>query len=212
MVHAPYGVAAEFTPAASPSPLPWLDALAGRPYLLHVGSCIPRKRMDVLLDVAAAVRSSRPDVTLVKVGGPWTPDQAVRLEANGLAGHVVTAAGLTRTELAEVYRRAAVVLMPSDAEGFGLPVIEALACGAVVVASDLPVLREVGEGAVIFCPVADVPAWAAAVGRVLSDPGFQPPRADRLAVAARYTWANHAAIIADAYQNLWGELCAASPG
>ena len=83
--------------------------------------------------------------------------------------------GLTRAELAEVYRRAAVVLVPSEAEGFGLPVIEALACGAAVVASDIPALREAGGPAAVYAPVGDVGAWADAVAKVLADPAAAPP-------------------------------------
>jgi glycosyltransferase involved in cell wall biosynthesis len=208
LVHAPLGVAAEFTPAGGDRPN-WLPA---GPFVLHVGSCIPRKRMDVLLDVFAAVRPAVPGLRLVKVGPPWTADQAARRDRHGLTDAVVTAADLSRAELAAVYRAAAVVLLPSDAEGFGLPLIEALACGAAVVASDLPVLREVGGPAVVYAPVADVPAWAAAVRRVLTDPTAAPPPQVRRRQAELYSWGRHAAVIADAYRNLWGELCAASSG
>ena len=64
--------------------------------------------------------------------------------------------------LAALYRRAALVLMPSEAEGFGLPLVEAMACATPVIASDIPVLREVGAEAAVYCAVADVPAWSAA--------------------------------------------------
>ena len=74
-------------------------------------------------------------------------------------------------ELAEVYRRAPVVLIPSGAEGFGLPVIEALACGAAVVASDIPALREAGGPAAAFVPVGDVGAWSDAGGEAAHRPG-----------------------------------------
>lgn len=203
LVHAPLGVATEFSPAAADAPrLPWLDALAGSPVLLHVGSCIPRKRIDVLLDVAAAVRAQVPGVKLLKVGGEFTPaqrDQLARLNLEPILTHV---RDLSRLELATCYRRADLVLVPSDAEGFGLPVIEALACGAAVLASDLPVLREVGDTAVSFAPVADVPAWAAAAIAALTNPAAAPPRNVRIARAAQFTWANHAAILRTAYERL----------
>src|SRR5262249_18979677 len=107
--------------------------------------------------------------------------------------------GLSREQLAELYRRAAAVLVPSEAEGFGLPVIEALACGAAVVASDIPALREAGGAAAAFRPVADVPAWADAVVPVLLGPASAPPREARLAHAARFSWREHARVIAEAY-------------
>jgi glycosyltransferase involved in cell wall biosynthesis len=197
LVHAPLGVAAEFTPDAGPVELP---VPAGGPFLLHVGSNIPRKRLDVLLDVFAAVRPLVPGLRLVQVGGPWPAADADRITRLGVGGDIVQVRGLTRGQLAELYRRAAAVLVPSEAEGFGLPVIEALACGAAVVASDLPVLREVGGDAVVFAPVADVPAWAAAVRRALA--GDAPPRDTRLSLAARYTWREHARVIGEAYRRL----------
>src|SRR5262249_27089452 len=74
LVHAPLGVAPEFSRGSTRGAvaLPWLVELDGRPWVLHVGSCIPRKRIDVLLDVVAAVRETVPDLRLVKVGGEWT--------------------------------------------------------------------------------------------------------------------------------------------
>jgi glycosyltransferase involved in cell wall biosynthesis len=207
LVQAPYGVAAEFTadPAGEEALPPAVIALQGRPYLLHVGSCIPRKRIDVLLDAFACLRACRPDLRLVKVGGPWADSQRQQVARHGIADSVVQLVGLGRQAVAALYRRAALVLVPSEAEGFGLPVIEALACGAVVLASDLPVLREVGGDAVVYRPVGDVPAWAEAAGRLLDEPDAAPARAARVAHAARYTWAAHAGTIFAAYRRLLGE-------
>ncbi len=204
LVLAPYGTAPEFDPdpPGGPVDLPWLDGVSGHPWLLHVGSCIPRKRVDVLLDVVAAVRETVPGVRLVKVGGDWSPEHRSRIARLGLGGAIVHARDLTRAELAEVYRRAAVVLVPSAAEGFGLPVIEALACGTPVVASDIPTLREAGGPAASFAPVGDVAAWADAVVQVLVAPGASPPRAERLAWTARFSWDAHAETIARAYHEL----------
>ncbi len=92
--------------------------------------------------------------------------------------------------------------MPSGAEGFGLPVIEALACGAAVVASDIPAMRESGGPAAAFVPVGDVGAWSDLVAKLLADPAAAPLRADRLAWAGRFTWTAHAEIIARAYHRL----------
>jgi glycosyltransferase involved in cell wall biosynthesis len=123
-------------------------------------------------------------------------DQIARL---GIETHVSQVHGHSRAQLAELYRRAAVVLVTSEAEGFGLPVIEALACGAVVIASDIPTLREAGGSAVIYCPVADVATWAGTLTGVLLGSVMAPAYKMRLAQAARYSWREHARIIANAY-------------
>jgi glycosyltransferase involved in cell wall biosynthesis len=210
LVHAPLGVSAEFTPrAAGPVEFPTPGLAAGR-FLLHVGSNIPRKRLDVLLDVVAAVRERVPGVRLVQVGGPWPPHLAGQIGRLNLGPAVTQVRDLGRGQLAELYRRAAAVLVTSEAEGFGLPVIEALACGAAVVASDLPVLREVGGVAVVYRPVGNVPAWAEAVTRVLTEPRYAPPRDTRLSQAARYSWHQHARVIGAAYLRL-AERCGLVP-
>jgi glycosyltransferase involved in cell wall biosynthesis len=197
LVHAPLGVAPEFTPAAAgPVEVP---VMLDFPFLLHVGNNIPRKRLDVLLDTFAAVRGRVPGLRLVQIGGPWPEPLAVQIARLGVGPFVTQVRGLSREQLAELYRRAAAVLVTSEAEGFGLPVIEALACGAAVVASDIPTLREAGGGAAHYRPVADVPAWADAVARVVLDPASAPPRDIRLAHAARFSWREHARVIADAY-------------
>lgn len=200
LVHAPLGVASEFSPDGPSGELPGVPPR----FLLHVGSHIPRKRIDVLLDVFAAVLKRNPEVRLVQVGPQWAPAFAQQIERLGVGPQITRFSNLSRGQLADLYRRSAAVLVPSEAEGFGLPVIESLACGAAVVASDIPVLREVGGDAVLYRPVADVPAWADAVHRVLTEPAFAPPRSVRAARAALYSWHEHARIIADTYLRLAG--------
>jgi glycosyltransferase involved in cell wall biosynthesis len=206
LVQAPLGIAPEF------SPEPVADEAADRllaaggdvPFLLHVGSSIPRKRADVLLRVFAAVRERFPGLRLVQVGGAWTTEQRGWIEGLGIGAALTQIRGLHRRTLAALYQRAALVLVPSEAEGFGLPVIEALACGQLVVASDLAVFHEVVGDAAVYCPVADVPAWVDAVSRLLADPTRAPCRARRLARVRFFSWPAHAATIAAAYRRLVG--------
>lgn len=201
LVHAPYGVAPEYSAQPQHVEVP---VAVDVPFLLHVGGNIPRKRLDVLLGVFAAIRARNSKLHLVQVGGPWPSDRVQQIARLGIGRYVSQVRGLTRDQLAELYRRAAAVLVPSESEGFGLPVIEALACGAIVVASDIPVLREVGGDAVIHCPVGEVGAWVEAVERVVFDASSAPPLPERLACAARYSWVAHARTIADAYLRLAG--------
>lgn len=206
LVHAPHGICPEFVARAAdeePNEV-CFPTLRGVPYLLHVGSCIPRKRIDVLLDAFAAVRRQFPEVLLVQAGGSWTEAQREQIHRLGLESRVRQMAGLSRCELAELYRGARLVLLPSEAEGFGLPVIEALACGAIVVASDIPTLRETGGSAAVYVPVADVDTWAQVVADLLAHPENAPSQAQRLAHAARFSWTEHARIIRHAYLALLG--------
>lgn len=207
LVHAPLGVAPEFferPPAESLVELPAdLAAFARRPYVLHVGSCVRRKRIDVLLNVVRQLQSRHRDLGLIQVGGTWTDSQ--RRLVDSIPDHLLyQTRGISRTQLAALYRGAKLVLFPSEAEGFGLPTIEALATGATIIASDLPVLREVGGDAVIFCPTGDVPRWVETVQALLEGTREAPSSEVKAARAARFSWDTHAAVIAAAYRRLVG--------
>jgi glycosyltransferase involved in cell wall biosynthesis len=170
----PEGVAPAFT--VKPNPL--ADAEANRVlrgtnpaaiYLLHVSSTIPRKRVDVLLRTFAAVHRGIAGYASATVGGSFNNSQSELIKMLGIADFVTILPFLAPELLAAIYRRATLVLLPLEAEGFGLPVIEALACGTPFVASDLQVLREVGGIAAEYCPVADLQTWASTVLSLLDE-------------------------------------------
>ena len=161
--------------------------------LLHVGSTIPRKRIDLLLRVFAAVHEAVPETRLVRVGNAFTSGQLNLVNELGLAGSIVVLPRLDAEVLAAVYRRAAILLQPSEREGFGLPVIEAMACGTAVVASDLPALREVGGDAALFCAMGDIHGWKeTVVGLLGNEKQMHDREAAGLAQAAKFSWAEHA--------------------
>ena len=177
--------------------------------ILHVGSTITRKRIDTLLHVFAAVRRSRPDARLVRVGGPFTGEQRALVRELHLDTAIVVLPFLDRSTLAAVYRHCAVLLLPSEREGFGLPVLEALACGTPVIASDIDALREVGASAAVYCPPDDVECWVAAVLDSLQEREQQPSRwAERrtegIARAAVFSWARYASHVLPVYLRLAG--------
>jgi glycosyltransferase involved in cell wall biosynthesis len=179
-----------------------LERLEGKPFILHVGSCIPRKRIDVLLATLAKLRAELPELHLVKVGGEWSNAQQQQINDLDLKDAIVHLTNLPNTTIAILYQQARIVLMTSEAEGFGMPVSEALSCGAIVLASDIPVLREVGGDAVIYSPVGDIDTWAANCLQAITNPDFVPSRDRRLAIASRYTWDHYARTIASTYQRL----------
>jgi glycosyltransferase involved in cell wall biosynthesis len=175
--------------------------------ILHVGSTIPRKRVDVLLRVFAAVREVLPGARLIRVGGPFTSEQTRLAEQLGITESIVVLPRLERNVLAAIYRRAALLLQPSEREGFGLPVVEALACGTTVVASDLPVLREVGGDAAIYCAVGDIPCWTKSITQLLAERSARPLECDErgakaIAQAAKFSWGEYARKMVCVYQQL----------
>jgi glycosyltransferase involved in cell wall biosynthesis len=202
IVWAPLGAAEEFRPGVPLSVLPESirRSLEGHRYVLHVGSSIPRKRLDVLFEVFHELRRQDPDLQLVQQGGALSEAQLAHLSRLRLS--IVQPPRLSREQLSALYGHASLVLLPSEDEGFGLPVIEALACGAPVVASDLPTLREAGGENVSFCSVGDVPQWVRASAALLGAPGGPLQRSARENQAAQFTWANHARIIWQTYASL----------
>jgi glycosyltransferase involved in cell wall biosynthesis len=205
--------------AASPVFNPYGDAEAEAPCtrllgppesapveLLHVGAPIPRKRIDRVLRVVAALSKRRP-VRLIRVGGQLPPELhnlAVRL---GIAEAIVDLPVIADGVLAAIYRRATMLLMTSDAEGFGLPVVEAMACGLPVVATDLPIMREVAGSAAELVAPDGLDTWCEVVERMLAEREQNPPawrrRCERgLMQAARFSWNRCAASMVELYQRL----------
>ena len=169
----------------------------GRFDVLHVSSTIPRKRIDVLLEMFGRFQRMQPDARLVRVGGAFTREQRQIVERLKVGNAIVELPFLDRPQLAAMYRRASVVVLPSDREGFGLPVIEAMACGTPVIASDIPALREVGGTAAMYVSPGHVEQWVQALAQ-LRDEDVVPAarerrRASCLANAAKFGWRQYAA-------------------
>jgi glycosyltransferase involved in cell wall biosynthesis len=205
LVAAPLGVSPEYQAQslpAKPITIELQNRLQGRPFILHVGSCVPRKRIDVLLDIFAKLRIDLPELYLVKVGGEWSAAQQQQITDLTLAESIVHLTDLQNATIAQLYQQAKIVLMTSETEGFGMPIVEALACGAIVLASDIPVLREVGGEAVVYCPMGDIETWCVQSLAAITNPDCAPSVEQRLARAACYSWDNHARTIIAAYARL----------
>ena len=203
-------------PSCSPEPEPEADRAAEHLLgpsdarvveILHVGSTIPRKRIDTLLRVFANFREVVPQARLIRVGGAFTAPQIEQMRHLAIGDAVAVLPPLERDVLAAVYRRATLLLLPSEREGFGLPIVEAMACGCPVIASDLSVLREVGGDVARYCGVGDVSGWSDAVLGLYRERERDPEmwRARRNAGidhSSQYTWSRHAQRMVELYQRL----------
>lgn len=201
----PLGVAPEFSPAqceAEARAALRAHGLEDTPYILHVGSCIPRKRIEFLLELFAELRRDRPNLVLAKIGDAWTEAQAAQVEKLGIGSAIRHLGRLPREQLIDVIRGAATVVIPSDAEGFGLPVVEALACGVPVVASDIPPLREAGGDAARYAPVGDLARWTEALAASFAAADDPTERGRRREWTSQFTWQRYANTIADTYHEL----------
>jgi glycosyltransferase involved in cell wall biosynthesis len=179
----------------------------GWPFLLHVGSTVKRKRLDVLLKVFASVLEQLPEAKLIRVGGPLTPDQRRLAIELGVLDRIAEMPFLERDVLAAIYRRADFVLQPSEMEGFGLPLVEAMACGCPVIASDLEVFREVGGREVTYCRLGDVEEWSDTVVRLAKRVQMQPQikilrQRELTAYAEQFSWSRTADQAVQVYRTI----------
>lgn len=144
-------------------PDPWAAAL-GR-VVLFVGRPEPRKGFQTVLDAFSKVSDVRDDVHLV-----WVPAKPEDLPTGTRAERIHCLGPVSRERLMSLHRAADVVCCASlGQESFGIVVLEGLAGGSAVVASEIPGYRYAGGDAPLFVPPGDVEAWAAALGRLLDD-------------------------------------------
>jgi glycosyltransferase involved in cell wall biosynthesis len=188
------GVDALFTPATDPAAAERARHrfAGGHRYILYLGTLEPRKNIETLVAACErlwARRRSRPDLVLAG-GAGWKASSLRRRIARSPFREKIHVAGYTSRAVAlDAYRAAEAFAYPSLAEGFGLPVAEAMACGTPVVASDIAALREVAGDAALFAPPQDSEALARAIERVLEDESTrQRLRAAGPERAALFTW------------------------
>lgn len=164
-------------------------------YLVHLSTIEPRKNLSRLLDALKSLRNLFPELTLVLVGGKgWLYDDFfAKIEADGLQDAVISLGWVEDEDLPGVLAGAALAVQPSLYEGFGLPVLEHMACGQVVAASNSSSHPEVGGEAAAYFDPLNTEEMTAVIRRLLTDKEeYEHRRELGLAQAARFSWARAA--------------------
>jgi glycosyltransferase involved in cell wall biosynthesis len=171
--------------------------------ILFLGTLEPRKNIGGLLDAYARLRARRPDAPpLVLAGRPRlaAKPELERLKSPPLAGHVTSLGYVSADDKLRLYRDACMLVLPSFEEGFGLPVLEAMACGVPVVISDRGSLPEVAGDAATAIGPADTDALAEEMARLLAPPVARAAATRGLKRAAQFSWERCAAAAREAYR------------
>jgi len=188
VVAVPHAAASIFRPAPAPH--------AGSPYFLYVGTLEPRKNVQMLIDVWREVRKQYP-VDLILAGRRRADLPEIASEPG------LQLLGLTpEEELPKLYSGAIASVYPSYYEGFGLPVLEAMQCGAAVIASSDAAISEVAGDAALLVDVNDERAWLQALCASIEQPSrMQAMREKALARAALFSWSKTAGLTREVYGN-----------
>lgn len=186
----PHGVDARFHPQA--------PELAGRahrfgippgPFVVWVGTAEPRKNVPTLIEAFELLRQRVRDVSLVMVGAWAESDIELDNRLSSMARSVIRPGFVTDTELAQLYSASQAFVFPSLYEGFGLPLLEAMACGSPVVASNVGGIPEVVGDAGVLVDPEDPGAFADALERVIEDASFAADMRQRgLERSHEFTW------------------------
>jgi len=164
----------------------------GRPFILYLGTLEPRKNVEALVAACERLwgrRRSRPDLVLAGGAGWKTAGLHRRIVRSAYRDKIHVAGYAARDAARELYRAAEAFAYPSLAEGFGLPILEAMACGIPVVASTADALVEVGGDAALYAPPRSADELAVALERALEDEPLRARLRDAGPLrAARFTW------------------------
>ncbi len=164
-----------------------LGVPAGRQIVLSTGNHLPHKNFEGLVAALAAIPADRRPLLVVTGGNEHSPVRAL-VTQRGLDDDVLFPGWVSSEQLEALYAVADLYVCPSLSEGFGLPVIDAQIRGCIVLANDIPVLREVGGDAARYVDATDPAAFGRAILDALADPGADERRIAGREHAATFTW------------------------
>jgi len=199
-------VIATAAPSAAPSPAP--SAVPAQPYFVCVGTIEPRKNHLLLLNLwrAMAHQSETGAIPRLIVIGRrgWENEQVVDMleRCTALEGHVEELNRCSDQHMHALLRGARALLLPSFAEGYGMPITEALSVGTPVICSDLPALREAGGAVPDFLDPLDGPGWAACIRDHADNGPLHQAQLERMGGWSAPSWADHMAVVCAAIADL----------
>jgi glycosyltransferase involved in cell wall biosynthesis len=202
----PYGVDDTFFTAPDEAPAVTRTRLGipnDRFVVLHVGSVVERKNIPGVLAAVDGLKRAGVPAWLLQVGGTFTAKQQADIAARGLEDVVTQVEGASERDLRAAYRAADVLLFPSHYEGFGLPLLEAMASGLAIVTSGAAALAEVAGDAATVVEGRDPEPFVEALQRLHEDEEWREALRTRgVARARRFTWTETANRTADVYRAL----------
>jgi glycosyltransferase involved in cell wall biosynthesis len=171
--------------------------------LLHVGAVAPRKNISTILKVLETLRSQNLPIHLLKTGENFSDEQKTFIQTYDLENFITHLGKVDRRVLVQVYNAADILLFPSLYEGFGMPVLEAMACGTPVITSNVSSLPGVAGDAAILVEPTDVQAIVEAILRLKSDYTYCKWLINKGFVRAKsFTWEEVAEQVSHVYQKV----------
>lgn len=201
------GVDSRFKPVSQPEAISQMRAkynLGGAPYIFTVGTVQPRKNYQMLIRAFASIAPHEPHNLVIAGGKGWLYDDILaEVQKYNLVGRVLFTGFVDDADLPALYSEATLFVFPSLYEGFGLPLLEAMACGVPVISSNASCLPEVaGEAAVLLAP-QDTAVWATAMQSLIDNPIDRAQLvASGFAQAKQFTWHKAARQLRTLYHHL----------
>lgn len=175
-------------------------------FWFFLGTLEPRKNLVTLIEAYARLRPDERLPLILGGGKGWLTEPIFEaIERHRLTDVISTIGFVPTDEIALWYNSAEAFLYPSVFEGFGLPVLEAMACGTPVITSNVSSLPEVAEGAGLILPPHEIEAWEAALKQIYQDAAWrEEAKTNGLALAKNFSWHECARLTVESYQKALG--------